>query len=127
MSFRVKNLSCDPPENHTTEPFRLRVELEQNTSTEVTVSLEKQRLVRNIGGQPELRPTGPSYFKLDPQPIIVAAGTNKGLSEPISVRNDATAEPGEPPVHFPEQLLFTAFGDPADRFRSVVVPILQPD
>jgi hypothetical protein len=88
--------------------------------------LEKQRIVKNTSGVPELRPTGPDYFKLDPQPIKVGAGTKSASSDPIEVRKNAMAQTGEPPVRFPEQVLFTAFGDPPDRFHCVVVPILPP-
>jgi hypothetical protein len=126
MSFRVVTLSCDPAQPHAGQSFRLTVELDQNAPSEVKVLLEKQRIVKSTSGALELRPTGPDYFNLDPQPIKVDAGTNSGDSEPIEVRKNAIAQPGEPPVRFPEQLLFTAFGEPNDRFHCLVVPILRP-
>jgi hypothetical protein len=47
-------------------------------SGDTEVSLEKQRLVVSVAGIPELRPTGPNYFEVDPQPIKVSAGEKKG-------------------------------------------------
>lgn len=125
MSFKVANLSCDPAQPRAGQSFRLTVELDWDAPSELNVLLEKQRIVKGISGALELRPTGPDYFNLDPQPIKVDAGTNCGTSEPIEVRKNAIAQPGEPPVRFPEQLLFTAFGEP-DGFHCEVVPILRP-
>jgi hypothetical protein len=126
MSFRILSLSCDPAQPRAGESFRLAVELDVDVRSDSEVLLEKQRIVKNTGGALELRPTGPDYFKDNPQPVKVSAGTNRGVSEPITVKTNATAQAGEPAVRFPEQLLFTAFGDPPDRFGSEVVAILRP-
>jgi hypothetical protein len=120
ISFEITKLTCDPAEPTAGQFFRLMVELEQNAPVDIAVLLEKQRIVRSVGGQPELIPTGQEYFELDPQPIKVDGGKRQGISEPIQVRRHAQAEAGDPPVRFPEQLLFTAFGRPATRFRSEV-------
>jgi hypothetical protein len=112
ISFEITKLTCDPAEPTAGQFFRLMVELEQNAPVDIAVLLEKQRIVRSVGGQPELIPTG--------QPIKVDGGKRQGISEPIQVRRHAQAEAGDPPVRFPEQLLFTAFGRPATRFRSEV-------
>lgn len=126
MSFSITDLSCDPAQPQADQPFRLTVELDRNAASEEKVSVEKQRIVKNAGGFLELRPTGPNYFKLDPQPITVHAGAKRGTSGPIVVRRDAKAQPGEPPVRFPEHLLFTGFGKP-DGFQCEVVPILAEE
>jgi len=126
MSFRIVRLLADPAQPSAGQRFQLTAELDQSASSDVRVLLEKQRIVKGNSGVPELRPTGPDYFALDPQPIKIQAGTNRGTSEPIEVRTNAIAQPGEPPVRFPEQLLFTAFDDPPGEFHCQVLTILRP-
>ena len=131
MRFKVVNLTCDSDEARAGEPFRLTVTLQEKAPADLTVALEKQRIVLSKGGQPELRPTGDHYFDLDPQPVRVKAGSKRGKSEPIQVRKDAKAGTGESPVVFPEQTLFTAFGkdEPpiaGPGFRSVRVLVAGP-
>ena len=126
MSFRIVRLSCDSAQPRAGQSFRLAVELDQNVPSEVKVSLEKQRIVKDANGSPVLRPAGDHYFNLDPQPIKVNAGTNLETSEPIEVKTNAMVPPADPPVRFPEQLLFTAFDEPPESFQCAVVLILRP-
>jgi hypothetical protein len=124
MTAHVANLSCAPLRPEAGQGFRLTAELEAVATVEVTISLEKQRILANAGGFLELRPTGPKYFQIAPQPITVKAGQKSGTSEAIVVRTDAMAEPGEAPVAFPENLLFSAFvGQLSRRFACTVVPV----
>lgn len=117
-------LSCDPPQPLTGTPFTITVNLDSASSSDISLSLEKQRIVSSSGGL-ELRPTGPNYFELNPQPIDIKAGAKSGTSKPIAVKPNASAEPGEPRVHFPERLLFSAFvGLPSRGFACTIVPVL---
>ena len=127
--IRVVGLSSDPPEPLVGASFNLIVELLPRPTTDVTVFLEKQRILASGGGEPALFPTGTTYFQLDPQPILVPAGASTGRSEPISTRKNPIAPAGDPPVRLPEQLLFTATSDPQvfSHGRCIVVPILGID
>jgi hypothetical protein len=132
LSFNIVNLTCDPPAQKAGKPFTLTVQLEKEQHDDVTVLLEKQRIVL-IGGQtPELRPTGPDYFVtgFDPLPIKVTAASRTGTSDPIEVKKIPSPDTGDPKIAFPERLLFTAFNDAPAQMRGffvVVVPILAPD
>ena len=125
----VVGLKSVPQEPVAGTPFHLVVELAARTTTDVLVALEKQRIVEDVGGEPVLRPTGLMYFAIDPQPIRVPAGMARGQSEAIAVRSNPVAPSGDPPIRFPEQLLFsaTAGSRPARQSRSVVVPVLGVD
>ena len=124
MINRIVNFSCDPPQPKAGQSFRLTVQLSEKAATDVQVSLEKQRIVANVGGFLELRPTGADYFDEDPKPIKVSVGTAHGTSDEIKVKKRPQADP---PVIFPEQLLFTAFiGQLSEGFRSMLVLILLP-
>jgi len=132
VPFKIVNLTCDPPSPKAGSPFRLTIQLDQDVQgNAIKVSLEKQRIVLSIGGAPELRPTGPDYFEahFDPNPITVKAGSRTGTSDPIEVKKMPSAESGEPPIAFPERLLFTAFDTGtvlSTGFCVLVVPILAP-
>jgi len=55
-------------------------------------------------------------------------GTRFGVSQPIIVRKDASAQDGEAPVHFPENLLFAAFiGSLEASFCSDLVRVQAPE
>jgi hypothetical protein len=123
---RVVNISCYPAQPKAGEILRLLVILDNAAARDTTVSVEKQRIVKSVGGFPELRPTGNSYFDKPPLPIKVNAGEKTGISDPIVVKKDAQAGQGEPPVNFPEQVLFSAFiGQIAGGFQSVIALILS--
>jgi hypothetical protein len=106
MQFNIVKLSSDPPQPKAGQSFRLTAELDQKAAADLSITLEKQRIVESAGGAPELRPTGPKYFDLDPKPIKVLAGSNRGTSEPIQVKKNPSAQQRERPIVFPEQLLF---------------------
>jgi T3SS negative regulator,GrlR len=125
-SFTIVKLNCDPSQPTAGQGFRLLVELAENAPVDLQVSLEEQRIVQSRGGEPLLVSTGTQYFDLGPRPVKVERGKNYGTSEVIQVKKNPQGEQGDPPVRFPEQLLFTAFGDPSARFRSIVVTILGP-
>ncbi len=128
MPIEIATVLADPEDPLAGEGFVLNIALNSPASKDLTIVLEKQRLVNNEGGTPELRPTGPSYFDLFPGPIQLPAGSKTGTSGPISVRRDATAESGDPPVQFPEQILFTASSRQLSKgFRSVVVRVSLPE
>jgi hypothetical protein len=106
--------------------FRLRAELSHETEERLQVALEKQRILWNSGGFPELRPTG-VYFDLDPAPFYIEAGQALGASTPIQVMSNPQGVEGDPPVHFPESLLFTAFDrGPRPGLVCCAVPIWKP-
>jgi hypothetical protein len=46
---------------------------------------------------------------LNPSPITVNAGSQRGTSDDIKVKTNPTAESGEQDIAFPEQLVFSAF------------------
>jgi len=128
MPVEIATISCDPTNPVPEEPFVLKIELISPAAKDITVVLEKQRIVGDAGRTPELRPTGPTYFDLFPGPIDVSVGSKTGISGPISVRRDATAESGDPPVRFPEQILFSASSlELSEGFTSVVVRISLPE
>jgi len=104
----METISCDLPQPLAGLPFTLTIMLDSISPTDIVVSLEKQRIVANARNL-ELRPTGTQYFERDPKPVKIAAGVRTGTSDPIAVRRNAVAEPGDPAVHFPERLLFSAF------------------
>jgi hypothetical protein len=121
---KVANIFCYPEQPQAGEIFRLLVTLNDAAGADVTVLLEKQRLVASNGGFPELRPTGSKYFDKPPQPIKVSKGEKIGFSEPIVVKKNAQAEIGEPPVRFPEQVLFSGYvGQLSEGFASVLTTI----
>jgi hypothetical protein len=122
MPNTILNVTCNPPEPKAGQPFRLAIRLKDKANSDLQVSMEKQRIVANIGGFPELRPTGADYFDRDPKPIKVGIGSDSGTSDSIQVK----AHPqGNPAVILPEQLLFSAFiGELSDGFRSLTVLIL---
>lgn len=123
MTVQIYSLSCDPSRPEAGQSFRLTVELETAADASIIISLEKQRILA-ANGTPELRPTGPDYFQIGPKPIAIKMGEKSGMSEPIIVKVNAKAESGEPPVAFPENLLFSAFaGQPTKRFACTVVPV----
>jgi hypothetical protein len=128
MPIEIVTTSCDPTNPIAGETFVLNIELNSPAPKDLTVVLEKQRVVGNVGGTPELRPTGPNYFDLFPGPIKLSAGSKTGTSGPISVRRDAAAESGDPPVRFPEQILFSASSKQlSNGFTSVVVRVSLPE
>jgi hypothetical protein len=104
--------------------FRLKVELSRKVIEEdgtVSISIEKQRLVANIGGFPELRPTG-AYFEVNPQAIVVKVGKKSAKSAAIRIARQPEVGENEVPVKLPESLLFSAFrGTLSAGFRSCLV------
>jgi hypothetical protein len=107
-ALELVRLVSDPANPIAGSPFVLVVELKEAQPADVTVLVQKQRLVQGSGGESFLTPTGSTYFVLDPLPISVAAGSTTGHSKQIEVRTNATAPPGDAPVRFPELLLFRA-------------------
>jgi len=124
MSLDNADLSSNPPEPMAGQLFTLTIRLDSASPADITVSLEKQRIVAK-GGGPQLFPTGTNYFQLNPQPITIIAGTTSGTSSPIEVKSHPSAEPGDPPVRSPERLLFSAFipNKPSDGFCCTIVPV----
>lgn len=116
--MKIVALSCDPPEPKAGQPFKLTVEMNEHTNIDVLITMEKQRVVRSFGGQPEVRPTGGKYFSIDPPPIEIKTATKAGTSDFIEVRIDAKGLDGDPPVAFPEQLLFTAYSPASSPISS---------
>ena len=131
--LKVVSITHLPSEPIAGRFFVITVEVDGNDDPAgdgVTVTLEKQRLVPNTGGYAELRPTGPSYFDpvYEPGPITIPPGERFGVSDPIRVRKDPSAEEGEMPIIFPEHLVITAFiGKIENGIRSTIVKILSPD
>lgn len=128
MIYHVSSFSCNTGPVTAGQPFKLTVVLDRVVEgQDVTVYLEKQRLVLAGGGFPELRPTGSTYFELNPRPIVVKVGSQQGTSDDIKVKTNASVGGNEPPVVFPEQLVFSAFdvgtGPVPGTFRSEIVPI----
>jgi hypothetical protein len=131
MNLTVVSLSLEGgTQPHAGEDFKLRVELNQPVPASaggVPVFLEKQRVVANLGGFPELRPTGANYFDKDPKPIPIKTGEKVGLSDPIRVKLMPQGSEGDPPVVLPESLLFSGFlVELKAGFRACVVLILPP-
>jgi len=131
MNYLVSSLSCNTGLVKAGQPFELTVVLDRVVEgQDVAVRVEKQRLVLALGGFPELRPTGSTYFEKPPKPIAVKVGSQQGTSDQIEVKTNPTVGGNEPPVVFPEQLVFSAFdvgtgpGPIPTTFRSDIVPIL---
>jgi hypothetical protein len=128
MPYKVIDLTCESNHQNAGKPFFLTVKLDRPVQeSEVRVSLEQQRLILSDGGFPELRPTGGDYFDLNPKFVTVKSGSQSGTSSPVQVKKNPKGGEGDPPVAFPEQLVFSAidFGVPqaAKAFRSVLVLI----
>jgi hypothetical protein len=128
MVNKVVELSCEPAAPLPEDSFRLTVELDQEVvRANVAIRVQAMRILQGAGGAIELHPTGDGYFKLPPKPIPIALTAAKGTSDGIQLANPPTAAPGEPPVVFPELLVFIAYDDTGDRtiggFHSLVVPV----
>jgi hypothetical protein len=124
-SVELVDLSSDTTDVDVGTQFSLLVRIATPQSSEVVVLLEKQRIVQASGGEPLLRPTGAKYFQVAPQPIRIAANSTTASSDPIVVAKGASAPTGDPPVRFPEHLLFTATigGQPLRNGRFCVVRV----
>jgi hypothetical protein len=61
-AIEIVTVSSDPASPMAGLPFVLNVELNSPAPRDLTIVFEKQRLVANAGGTPQLLPTGPSYF-----------------------------------------------------------------
>lgn len=134
MEYSVVRITCDPDQPRSGARFYLRVELDRPAEkVDVTVRIEKQRIVQDLGGQPRLDGIGPGFFELVPGPVVVKVGERIGVSDPIEVKVDATAlENGRNvEVHFPDQLLLSAannapLSESTGPYRSLVVIVLAP-
>jgi hypothetical protein len=126
MPGQVINIQSDLPQVKAGKPFHVTVTLDSVAAADVMVSLEKQRLVPNIGGFPEAHAISVrDYFDQFTGTILVKAGSQSGTSDSIIVKENPQAGAGNPPVHLPEQLLLSGFIAPFSReFRSVLVLVL---
>jgi len=124
--FRVASITHVPEEPIAGQSFVVMVELsEEVKDRSVNVSLEKQRIVGDVGGFATARPTGSKYFVqgFEPTPIKITSG-KFGISSPMMVDPKAEAPAGEVPISFPEKLLISAFvGQLSDGFRSDLIYI----
>lgn len=131
-TFEVIRLTPIPNEPDAGTKFLVVVELDREVPMEgqaAVVAFEKQRIVADSGGFPITRPTGERYFQagFEPQPVEIMAGSRFGISSPIMVLKGAEEPAGDPPIHFPESLLLTAFiGNLQERFCSQVIRIQGP-
>jgi hypothetical protein len=130
LEYAVVNLTCDRKQPKAGTPFKMTVELDRYVEgTDVSVALEKQRIITEGGGNPGLRGIAKGYFEIVPKPIIVKVGERSGTSESIEVKIDAIDE-HERPIIFPEQLLLSAQGSEevprTPKYRSLVVVISPP-
>jgi hypothetical protein len=128
MVNKVVGLRSEAAAPLPTQPFSLTVDLDHAADRDnVAIRVQAMRLLPGAGGLIEVHPTGDGYFKLKPKPIPIPFGALKGTSDRIELADYPTAGPGEPPVVFPELLVFIAYDDTGDEttggFHSVVVPI----
>src|SRR5215469_2928860 len=128
MVNKVVGVRCEPPAPMPDDPFSLTIDLDQPVDRDnVAIRLQAMRVLPGAGGSIEVHPTGDGYFKLPPKPIPVPRHAIKGTSDRIQLADQPTAGPGEPPVVFPELLIFIAYDDTGNQtiggFHSVVVPI----
>lgn len=125
MATQITNVSCDPPSPKAGKPFTLTVTL-SSAAADVTVSIEKQRLVPGGGAFQTATIVGP-YFAptFEPKPILIRAGNATGTSDPIEVSRNAAVgdKPPFAPVVFPDHVLFTAYTDFAKNGLPFVVTI----
>ena len=108
------------------DKLQLVVELADKPSDNVTVIVTNQRLVMSFGGYPELWPTH-DYFEVYPDPITVYTNHRYGLSNEFKLGLNPTILEPDPPIAYPEHLLFTAWieGDPTT-FQSVAIRVEEP-
>jgi hypothetical protein len=128
MVNKVVALTCEVPDPLPGDIIHLTVDLDQVVvRPNVAIRLDAKRILLGANGAIELHPTGDGYFKLPPKPIPVAVTAAKGTSDGIQLADPPTAGPGEPPIVFPELLLFIAYDDTGDQtisgFHARVVPI----
>jgi hypothetical protein len=124
--YKVVSLTLVGPNPKAGQDFKLRVELDTPATSNLQVTVEKQRIVANDSGFAELRPTGANYFDQDPKPIEVKAGSKEGTSDPIRVKTKPLDSDGNP-IELPDHLVFSAFiGNITSGFRSCLVLILPP-
>ena len=107
--IQVLSVFCSPAQPQPGQSFTLTVTLNSEPTTDVQVTIEKQRLI--IGpGAVQTAPTGSNYFVdgFHPTPIAIAAGGVAGVSSPIKVKANAQSDTGTP-VIFPDYVIFTAY------------------
>jgi|1185.fasta_scaffold681724_2 hypothetical protein len=107
--MRLSILSSIPSQVVAGDKFQLVVELDAAASEDVTVSVEKQRLVAAPGGYLELKAIQPGYFDTPPKPIVVKKDSRYAFSDYIVVSSNATDGEDGPRIEFPDSLLFSAF------------------
>lgn len=119
MRIRVEHIRIEPVVPSVGQDFYIYVSINAPSERDIALGVEKQRILPAIGGNPLLFPTGEAYFEKSPSAILIKAGDKTGLSLPIAVSVNAHAPGGDPPVIFPEKLLFTIFeGAFSEGFRN---------
>ena len=122
----LHSIRFDPPSPIAGTEFYVIVTLDSDATNDLVLPFEKQRVKIHQGGFPELRPTGPKYFALDPSPIVISVGQREGSSK-LAVRPDAVDVENNKPIRFPDNLVLTYFGPfipPGASDRSFLIGVV---
>ncbi|HEY3897960.1 MAG TPA: hypothetical protein VGM54_05060 [Chthoniobacter sp.] len=110
-----RSIEFDPPSPKAGQQFQVKVRLNQPVaagSIPLTVLFEKQRLKDSGSGFLELRPTGPNYFEVGPQPIEIQPIQDQGTLS-LVVQKDAKDGDDGTPIVFPDNLAITCYLAPS--------------